>query len=411
MSAPETYAFPISVTPYLKNDKAALEASLEEIEQPHILKKTSALESPAQAKTNLLDLGMKELCDFFVGLGEKPFRAQQVLKWIHRHGILDFSLMTDLSKALRVRLPMLCEINPPEVVQEQCSADGTRKWLIRLNDGNHIETVFIPEKDRGTLCVSSQVGCALNCSFCSTATQGFNRNLSTAEIIGQVWQAARRCQITNVVMMGMGEPLLNFESVVKALSIMREDLAYALPRRRVTLSTSGIVPHIDRLSVEADVSLAVSLHAPNDILRNRLVPLNKKYPISELMQACKRYADFRAGRQITMEYVMLRNVNDKKEDAKQLARILQGIPCKVNLIPFNPFPGTEYQTSHAEAIEAFRVILIKAGLVTTVRKTRGGDIDAACGQLVGRIQDRTRRHEKFLAKTSKQKQECHSCTE
>ncbi len=390
MNASPSCVFPLVVAPYVKNDKV-----------------------------NLLDLEIKELTNFFVGLGEKPFRAQQVLKWIHRQGMDDFSQMTDLSKALRECLSSLCEIRAPLVVQEQCSLDGTRKWLIRLKDGNHIETVFIPEKDRGTLCVSSQVGCALNCSFCSTATQGFNRNLTTSEIIGQVWQASRRlksiqnnpeenvpfykCLITNVVMMGMGEPLLNFEAVVKALSIMRDDLAYALPRRRVTLSTSGVVPNIDRVSQEADVSLAVSLHAANDELRNRLVPLNKKYPISVLMEACKRYAAYKPGRHITMEYVMLRGVNDKKTDAKQLVKVLQGIPCKVNLIPFNPFSGTEYETSTVEAIDAFRMILVKAGLVTTVRKTRGSDIDAACGQLVGRIQDRTRRHAKFLAKTSKQK--------
>jgi len=364
---------------------------------------------------NLLDLNLQGLTQFFVNLGEKPFRAQQVFKWLHQRGCDDFSKMTDLSKALRERLPDLCEIRAPEVVKEQCSEDGTRKWLIRLDSGNHIETVFIPEKDRGTLCVSSQVGCALNCTFCSTATQGFNRNLTVSEIIGQVWQASRRLRtnpedaladpasITNVVMMGMGEPLLNFEPVMTALSIMRDELAYALPRRRVTLSTSGVVPNIDRLSVEADVSLAVSLHAPNDELRNSLVPLNKKYPISVLMSACRRFALDKPNRHITMEYVMLQGINDKPLHAKQLVKILEGVPCKVNMIPFNPFPGTEYTRSTPEDIEAFRLILMKAGLITTVRRTRGGDIDAACGQLVGRIVDRTQRNARHLAKTVSRK--------
>lgn len=373
--------------------------------EPHVYPLT------LQAKQNLLDLNLKGLTDFFVGLGEKSFRAQQVFKWIHQRGVDDFEAMTDLSKALRQRLPSVCEIKAPEVVQEQASTDGTRKWLIKLNGGNHIETVFIPERTRGTLCVSSQVGCALNCTFCSTATQGFNRNLTTGEIIGQVWQAVRQLAkvevlegekppvVTNVVMMGMGEPLLNFEAVVSAMSIMRDEKAYALPRRRVTLSTSGVIPNIERLMVESDVSLAVSLHAPIDALRNILVPINKKYPIQMLMDVCKRYAGDIKRRHITMEYVMLKEVNDKPEHAKELVKILRGVPCKVNLIPFNPFPGARYLRSEPEVIEKFRSIIVNAGLITTVRRTRGGDIDAACGQLVGRVQDKTRRQARFLAES------------
>lgn len=367
------------------------------------------------AKTNLLDLTLKDLTQFFIGIGEKPFRAQQVFKWIHQRGLDDFSQMTDLSKALREHLPTVCEIKSPEVAEEHCSSDGTRKWLIRVDGGNFIETVFIPERGRGTLCVSSQVGCALNCTFCSTATQGFNRNLTTAEIIGQVWQATRRLRevvvaahekppsVTNVVMMGMGEPLLNYEAVVPALAIMRDELAYALPRRRVTLSTSGLIPNIDRLSQESDVSLAVSLHAPNDELRSELVPINKKYPINALMDACRRYAHDKPNRHITMEYVMLKGVNDKPEHARQLSKLLRDIPCKVNLIPFNPFPGAQYLRSNSEDIDKFRLLLVKSGLFTTVRRTRGDDIDAACGQLVGRVQDRTQRNARFLANLAKKR--------
>lgn len=359
------------------------------------------------AIVNILDFDFEGLSQFFTELGEKSFRAVQVFKWIHQRGMDDFSNMTDLSKGLRDRLATLCEVKAPEITKEQVSTDGTVKWLLKIPGGNHIETVFIPEAGRGTLCVSSQVGCALNCTFCSTATQGFNRNLTVSEIIGQVFLARQRLtllesqgappsKITNVVMMGMGEPLLNYDAVIKALSIMRSDLAYALPRRRVTLSTSGVVPNIDRLSVDADVSLALSLHAAHDALRDQLVPLNKKYPIAVLMDACRRYASDRRDRHITMEYVMLRGVNDKVEYAKKLVKVLQGIPCKINLIPFNPYPGTPYERSKREDIEHFRQVLSKAGYITTIRKTRGEDIDAACGQLVGQIIDKTRRNERFL---------------
>jgi 23S rRNA (adenine2503-C2)-methyltransferase len=370
----------------------------------------SRCESQNNPKTNLLELDLKSLSEYFVMQGEKSFRAKQVFQWIHQRGVDNFSEMTDLGKVLRERLSAECELRAPEIVKEQCSTDGTRKWLMRLDSGNNIETVFIPEKNRGTLCVSSQVGCALNCTFCSTATQGFNRNLTIAEIIGQVWQASRRLRtletgdlfankITNVVMMGMGEPLLNFDAVVTALSIMRDDLAYALPRRRVTLSTSGVVPKIDQLSVVADVSLAISLHAPNDELRSQLVPLNKKYPIASLMDACKRFVNYKPGRHVTIEYVMLKGINDKREHAKQLVKLLQGLPCKVNLIPFNPFSGADYERSLIEDMDVFLAILKKAGYITTLRKTRGDDIDAACGQLVGKITDRTRRNARFVAKT------------
>ncbi len=355
---------------------------------------------------NLLDLSKAEMTEFFIELGEKRFRADQVFKWIHKYGMDDFANMSDLSKSLRERLQILCEVKAPEIASENLSSDGTIKWLLKLNDGNHIETVFIPESDRGTLCVSSQVGCALDCSFCSTGKQGFSRNLSVSEIIGQVWLAARRLKIlnnpapgdktiTNVVMMGMGEPLLNFDPVVKAMSIMRDDNAYALPRKRVTLSTAGMVPKIDELKEKADVALAISLHAPNDELRNVLVPLNRKYPIRVLIEACKRYADGNRQRRIVIEYIMLKGINDTLFHAKQLVKVLEGLPCKVNLIPFNPHEGTEYVRSASHDIQNFRFALIRAGFITTVRKTRGEDIDAACGQLVGRVIDRTERSRRW----------------
>ncbi len=335
---------------------------------------------------------------FFVEIGEKPFRATQLLQWIHQRGVADFSAMTNLSKPLRTRLAERCEIRVPEIVYAQKSADGTCKWLLQLDDLNRIETVFIPEDDRGTLCVSSQVGCALECSFCSTARQGFNRNLSAAEIIGQLWMARRELgegRVTNVVLMGMGEPLLNFNNVVAATNLMLDDFGYGLSKRRVTLSTSGIVPALDRLAEVSDIALAVSLHAPDDELRNELVPINRKYPIEELLAACKRYVGRENRRKVTFEYVMLDGINDTPAHAKALVRLLSHVPSKVNLIPFNPFPGSNYRCSSPETIRRFSDMLHAAGLIATTRKTRGGDIDAACGQLVGRVNDRTRRHHRL----------------
>ncbi len=349
----------------------------------------------APEKLNLLDLDREALEAWFVELGEKAFHARQVLKWIHKHQVTDFDAMTDIGKSLRAKLQDIAYVRMPEIAVEQASEDGTRKWLMELECGNRIETVFIPDGYRGTLCVSSQVGCALDCTFCSTARQGFNRNLSVAEIIGQVWVAKREISperpLTNIVMMGMGEPLANLENVVAAMGIMMDDLAYELSKRRVTLSTAGIVPALDRLKALSDVSLAVSLHAPDDELRDQLVPLNRKYPIRELMAACRRYV---AGdrRKVTFEYVMLDGVNDSDRHARQLVKLLQGIPAKVNLIPFNPFPTTRFKRSSAQRIEAFQAILMRAGLITITRRTRGDDIDAACGQLVGRVTDRSRRH-------------------
>lgn len=357
----------------------------------------------ADKRTNLLDLDRPDLEAFFRSLGEKPFRASQVMKWIYHRGVTDFEAMTDLGRALRARLSAVAEVRAPEVVLDQPSADGTHKWLIRVDSGNCIETVFIPETDRGTLCVSSQVGCALDCSFCATARQGFNRNLSVAEIIGQVWVAHRALvsrhgearPITNVVMMGMGEPLLNFANVVKAMDLMQDDLAYGLSRRRVTLSTSGVVPALYRLREVSDVSLAVSLHAPSDELRNQLVPLNRKYPIAELLEACRHYIAGKPHRRITWEYVMLDGVNDSDAHAHALARLVADIPSKVNLIPFNPFPGTQYRRSPAIRISRFRDILLGHDLTTITRRTRGEDIDAACGQLAGMVQDRSRRQQRM----------------
>ena len=343
---------------------------------------------------NLLDFNRKGLEQFFAEKGEKPFRATQVLQWIHQYGKTHFDDMTNLSKKLRENLKQEACVILPEIVTEQRSKDGTRKWVIRLFDKNCIEMVFIPEDDRGTLCVSSQVGCALNCSFCSTGKQGFSRNLTTAEIIGQLWIANRAdINVTNIVMMGMGEPLLNFEPVVTAMDIMMDDFAYGLSKRRVTLSTSGIVPAMKALRAISGVSLAVSLHAPNDELRNILVPINKKYPLRELMAVCKEYFEHEPRRKITFEYVMLDNINDKPEQARELIALLKNIPAKINLIPFNPFPYTQYKRSSQAVINQFRDILVDAGLITITRKTRGDDIDAACGQLVGDVNDKTRRKE------------------
>ncbi len=342
----------------------------------------------------MLGLERKAIAAFCVEQGEMPFRASQLLQWIHQRGVVDFGQMTNLSKALRARLEDTCEIRPPDIVHEQISADGTCKWVLQTDEQNRVETVFIPEEGRGTLCVSSQVGCALECSFCSTARQGFNRNLSTAEIIGQLWVAQRELgmgAVTNVVLMGMGEPLLNFNNVVAAIALMLDDHAYGLSKRRVTLSTSGIVPALDKLAQVSEVSLAVSLHAPTDELRDELVPINRKYPIHELLAACKRYIGRDARRKVTIEYVMLDGINDTPLHARQLVRVLSHVPSKVNLIPFNPFPGSGYRCSSRDTIQRFSGILQAAGLITTTRKTRGDDIDAACGQLVGQVKDRTRR--------------------
>jgi 23S rRNA (adenine2503-C2)-methyltransferase len=357
----------------------------------------------AAKKINLLNLDRQAMQDFFVGIGEKPFRATQVLQWVHHYGVEDFDAMTNVSKELRTRLKEIACVAAPEVIADQVAEDGTRKWLLRLSGGNAIETVFIPEEDRGTLCVSSQVGCTLNCSFCSTGHQGFNRNLTTAEIISQVWLANRALGrdpkgeriITNVVLMGMGEPLLNFDSVTAAIRIMLDDLAYGLSRRRVTLSTAGLVPIMDRLHDECPVSLAVSLHAPNDALRDQLVPLNKHYPIRELLDACRRYCADSPRSRVTFEYVMLAGINDSVEHARELVQILRDVPAKVNLIPFNPFPQTSYQRSSGNAIDRFRDVLVEAGMTTITRRTRGDDIDAACGQLAGQVQDRTSRQRRL----------------
>jgi len=356
---------------------------------------------PVESKPNLLDLDRKGLEGFFLARGEKVFRASQVMKWIYERGVTDFADMTNLSKALRSGLSDSASIQLPEVVADQLSSDGSRKWLLRLEDGNCIETVFIPEAERGTLCVSSQVGCVLNCSFCSTAQQGFNRNLSTGEIIAQVWVAARALGsradsnrvISNVVMMGMGEPLLNYDNVVRAMQIMQDDFGFGLSKRRITLSTAGIVPAIRQLREDCDVSLAVSLHAPDDMLRNELVPLNRKYPIRELLAACRDYVG-EGRRRVTFEYVLLDGINDTDAHASELVRCLEGVPAKVNLIPFNPFPGSNYRRSPRTRVDRFFELLNRAGIVTITRKTRGDDIDAACGQLAGDFMDRTTRRSK-----------------
>jgi 23S rRNA (adenine2503-C2)-methyltransferase len=321
------------------------------------------------------------------------------MRWIHHAGVDEFGAMTDMSKALRDALAREAVIAAPRVLRDTTAADGTRKWLLDVGTGNAIESVFIPEEKRGTLCISSQAGCALECSFCSTGRQGFNRNLTAEEIIGQLWIANKSLgrgvsedrPISNVVMMGMGEPLANFENVVTAMRLMLDDHAYGLSRRRVTLSTAGLVPGIDRLREECPVSLAVSLHAPHDALRDELVPINRKYPIKELLAACQRYIEVAPRGYVMFEYVMLSGVNDSVDQARALAALVKGVPCKVNLIPFNPFPGIQYQRSSPEAIDRFREVLMHAGLIATVRKTRGEDIDAACGQLAGQVQDRTRR--------------------
>lgn len=359
------------------------------------------------AKVNLLGLTQPQLENFFETIGEKRFRAGQVMKWIHHFGVDDFDAMSNIGKALREKLKVSAEIRGPEVVSEDISSDGTRKWVVRVASGSCVETVYIPQNGRGTLCVSSQAGCALDCSFCSTGKQGFNSDLTAAEIIGQVWVANKSFgsvpakidrAITNVVMMGMGEPLLNFDNVVAAMNLMMDDLGYGISKRKVTLSTSGVAPMIDRLGDEIDVSLALSLHAPNDELRNQLVPINKKYPLAVVLNACRNYIS-RLGekRVLTIEYTLLKGVNDQPKHAEQMIPLLAGIPCKINLIPFNPFPHSGYERPSNNAIRRFQDILHKAGHNVTVRTTRGEDIDAACGQLVGQVMDRTRRSERYIA--------------
>jgi len=348
---------------------------------------------------NLLDFDVEQLNAWFASIGEKPFRARQMLRWIYKEGEPDFTAMTDLPVSLREKLLQLAHVAAPQVMRDEISADGTRKWLLDVGTGNAVETVFIPEAERGTLCISSQAGCVLNCSFCSTGKQGFNRNLRVAEIIGQLWWANRQIgknaegkwPVTNVVMMGMGEPLLNFDNTVSALRLMLDDHVYGLSRRRVTLSTSGIVPAMDRLRDECPVALAVSLHASNDSLRDVLVPINQKYPLRELLAACQRYLE-RAPRDfVTFEYVMLDGVNDSMQQAQELVGLVRDVPCKFNLIPFNPFPQTHYRRSGTDAIARFRDVLMQAGIITTIRKTRGDDIAAACGQLAGQVRDKTKR--------------------
>lgn len=380
---------------------------------PQAIEQVQFMTHSAPKKVNLLGMDLAHLKAFFTEIGEKPFRAVQVLKWIHQFGVDDFSQMTNVSQLLRERLSDIAEIRAPEIIKEQKASDGTTKWLMRLDGGNSIETVFIPEDNRGTLCISSQVGCALDCGFCSTAKQGFNRNLSSAEIIAQLWVARRmlneripedeqgvvhnpqnesRRAITNVVLMGMGEPLLNFDNVVQAVHLMVEDNAYGLSKRRVTISTAGVVPALKRLREECDVSLALSLHAPNNAIRDSIVPLNKKYPIKELLEACRYYfSGDTKKKQFTIEYVMLAGVNDSLQNARELAALLRRLPCKINLIPFNPFEQSAFSSSKMQTIKQFRDILQKAGYIVMIRKTRGEDIDAACGQLAGKVKDKSRR--------------------
>lgn len=355
-------------------------------------------------KVNMFDFDHDGLRDYFVARGEKPYRAKQIMQWLYQQNTRDFNEMSNVSKALREALSNEACTTLPLVEQEMLSIDGTCKWLFELHDGNRIETVYIPEKNRGTLCISSQVGCALDCSFCATGRQGFNRNLSVAEIIGQLWLAENLMaanpemkgqRITNVVMMGMGEPLLNYSKLVPALSLMLDDRAYGLSKRRVTVSTSGVVPAMDRLTADIDVSLAVSLHAPNDALRNELVPINKKYPIEELMGACWRYVQGERKKRVLFEYVMLDGVNDQPQHARELVKLLRDFPGKVNLIPFNPFPTSGYKRSSNAAVARFTKLLTDGGILTLTRTTRGDDIDAACGQLAGDITDRSKRYIRF----------------
>ncbi|REJ61688.1 MAG: 23S rRNA (adenine(2503)-C(2))-methyltransferase RlmN [Proteobacteria bacterium] len=366
-----------------------------------------ATSTPA-SKVNLLGMTRAQLEAFFGELGEKKFRAQQVMKWMHHQGVRDFQAMTNLGKGLRDRLESCAEITPPQIESQQDSADGTRKWAIKVDGGALVEAVLIPEGDRATLCVSSQVGCSLDCKFCSTGKQGFQRDLTAAEIIGQVWlainsydgwQAGKGRVVTNVVMMGMGEPLLNFDNVVSSMELMCDDLAYGLSKRKVTLSTSGVVPALDRLAELSDVSLAVSLHAPNDAIRNEIVPINRRYPIAKLLDSARAYIDAQTDRKrvVTIEYTLLAGVNDQVEHAHELAALLKDYPCKINLIPFNDFPNSGFKRPSGNAVSRFWKVLMEAGFIVTVRTTRGDDIDAACGQLVGDVNDRTKRSARYRA--------------
>ena len=366
-----------------------------------------ATTAPA-SKVNLLGMTRAQLESFFTEIGEKKFRAQQVMKWIHHQGVRDFQEMTNLGKALRDRLSQTAEITPPIIDSQQDSADGTRKWAIKVAGGALVEAVLIPEGDRATLCVSSQVGCSLDCKFCSTGKQGFQRDLTAAEIIGQVWlaidsydgwQAGKGRVVTNVVMMGMGEPLLNFDNVVSSMELMCDDLAYGLSKRKVTLSTSGVVPALDQLADLSDVSLAISLHAPNDAIRDQIVPINKRYPIAKLLSSARAYIDAQTDKKrvVTIEYTLLAGVNDQVEHARELAQLLDGYPCKINLIPFNDFPNSGFKRPSGNAVSRFWKVLMEAGFIVTVRTTRGDDIDAACGQLVGEVNDRTKRSDRYRA--------------
>ncbi len=366
-----------------------------------------------QVKVNLLGMTRVQLEQYFQDLGEKTFRAQQVLKWIHHGGVTRIEDMSNLGKALREKLLQVAEVRPPEIASQQDSSDGTRKWAIRVEGGGLVETVLIPAGNRATLCVSSQVGCSLDCSFCSTGKQGFQRDLSAAEIIGQLWlaiksydafQSGNNRVVTNVVMMGMGEPLLNFDNVVAAMDLMLEDLAYGLSKRRVTLSTSGVVPALNRLAEVSEVSLAVSLHAPNDALRDQLVPINRKYPIAVLLESCRNYmaAQSDKNRVVTIEYTLIAGVNDQCEHARELAELLRDVPCKINLIPFNTFAQSDYRRPSGNAVSRFWQVLVDAGYIVTVRTTRGDDIDAACGQLVGQVVDRTGRSGRYRAASETQ---------
>lgn len=364
------------------------------------------IETPVE-KVNLLGLTLPKMEALCLSIGEKKFRGAQLVKWIHQQGVTDFDQMTNLSKSFRDQLKVIAEVRPPRVTFQGDSADGTRKWLTEVDGGSKIETVYIPDGDRGTLCVSSQVGCALDCSFCSTGKQGFNKNLTAAEIIGQVFLAvksfglpikdSKKRSVTNVVMMGMGEPLLNFVPVVDAMALMLEDQAYCLSKRRVTVSTSGVVPNLNELAKVTDVALAVSLHAPNDELRNELVPINRKYPIAVLFDSIRNYLDgLSDNRSVTFEYTMLKGINDSDALAHELSALAKTVRCKINLIPFNPFPGTNYEVSSRNRIYAFQRILRQDGHVVTVRKTRGDDIDAACGQLAGQVADKTKRSARYI---------------